>query len=321
MVAEASAPSEAVRSVVERFPAALVIAGGTAVGYWLAHVYEAAYLDYFGLPASLVRVSTNTTIVAAGAALSVAWFALGFAIVASSLFRNWRFDGDLFVYLTAGFFRFFAALLISVSDWKTWGLELGTVTFLIVMVFLFRRWKKNRETKQQPEGAKEASPQIQTALPEPPPPVPMPVAAPAVARALMPWIGREGLVIVYCLFLARGVARDAGAAAAREGSDFLTFTRGASSYVVLRTYDDVLVAAPVDRRRLAVKNELLLLPIAKQEQIALRWEALGSLHREQQSAGTSPQGSDAATLEPRAAVRNVVEYRDGASRCLPCHPG
>jgi hypothetical protein len=57
------------------FPEALFIAALTAGAYWLAFVYEVAYLSVFALPPNLVQVSLQTTLLVA-LALCGAWSVL-----------------------------------------------------------------------------------------------------------------------------------------------------------------------------------------------------------------------------------------------------
>ncbi len=318
-----------VQVLIERLPSALVIAGASAASYWLAHVYESAYLGYFRFPASLVRVSTNTTILAAGAVLSVVWGAFTLAAIVADLLRRWQLDTEVLVYVMVTLFRGFAGLYISARDWHAWALHLGIVAALLVVLFFVKRWEKRQAQRQSEQPA---ATQQQTQVPSqiPPPsaaPVPTSIAVPAVARLLLPWIGREGLVFVFVLFLAQGVARDAGRAAARDASEFFTLERP-GEYVVLRAYDDVLVAAPLDRARHRVGSKVLLVPVAKQGEVGLRWEALGHLHRELEDA-SPPEGAasvaagSAGTQGAPALTTGMASAlsRENGRACLSCHPG
>jgi hypothetical protein len=300
--------STSARTHLERLPSALVIAGATAASYWLAHVYEAAFLGYFGLPASLVRVSTNTTLVAAGAALSAVWFAFTMAAIFADLLRRWSPDSELFMYLAVALFRLSAALFISFRDWRRWAWEAGGLAVMVLVMWLLRRRERRRLPAPQPE---------QAPAPEQPPraddSVPVAIASPGVTRLLLPWVGREGLVVIFVLFLAQGVARDAGRAAAQEATDFFTFEK-AGSYVVIRAYDDLLVAASLDREHGAVGPEVILLPVAEQAKLSLRWRSTGLLHR-------SPQDASAPSVAPRPGSATDTAPSSQISACGSCHPG
>jgi hypothetical protein len=261
------------RPTMERLPSTLLIAGATAASYWLAHVYESAYLGFFGVPSSFVHVSTNTILVAGGAILSVMWGAFTMA----SLISNW-FSGVLGD-TTAAFlwalilFRGFAAAIISFKDWRGWAIHLGAAAVLLVLIYLgnrlVRRWVaagKIPPPQPQADIGGEAA-------------IPPWLIVPSVARALAPWIGKEGLVIMWVMFLAQGVAHDAGAARAQGETEFLMLNR-AEPFVVLRAYDDLLIAAPLERRNNSVGRELVLVSPAKDGSVELRREAVGVLHRD-----------------------------------------
>jgi hypothetical protein len=319
-------------SLIERLPSALLIAGASAASYWLAHLYESAFLGYFGFPTSLVRVSTNTTIVAAGAALSVIWFAFTLAVPVAEFFRRWDLDRNMMLYVSVTLFRAFASLFIDASDWHVW-LEQGAI---IVGLFVFF-WGVHRigkwAEKKTADKARQAAAQTQAGSGQPAtaeparaqasmsapaataqpqtseaPPVPPQVASASVARVLMPWIGREGLLLVFVLFQAKQVAVDAGRAEARKAEMFFTFAASSRPYVALRVYDDVLVSAPLDRLRHTVSSDILLVPAGKQAELAMRWEKVGPLeHADEQKTNGHPMSAELASRR--------------SFPCLSCHAG
>jgi hypothetical protein len=312
--------------VIERLPSALLIAGASAASYWLAHTYEAAYLGYFGFPASLVRVGTTTTIIAAGAALSVCWFAFTIAVPVAEVFRRWELDTNTMLFVTVTLFRAFASLFIDPSDWHVWLQQAGIIVGLFVLFGLAHRvekWAEKRAAAREKKAASNSQANTTDtsaarAPPTPapvavqqqaadPPSVPAHVASRPVARLLMPWIGREGLLLIFVLFQANAVARDAGTAEARKATRFFTFATTRTN-VVLRAYDDLLVAAPLDRERHEVANEVVLFPAAKQAEIALRWDTVGPLKpADQKRVHTEGERVAAAHAAPHP--------------CLSCHEG
>jgi hypothetical protein len=301
-------PQAAAPALTSQLPSALVIAGASAASYWLAHVYESAYLAYFGLPASLVHVSTNTTIIAAGATLSVMWGAFTAAAIVSTWFSGLGLGPDLYAVVAVMVFRGFASMYTSFRDWQSWVWNIGAAAVVVVIALVMRYVEKRRAASGQPiePASREGTPSS---------PVPTTFASPAVVRLLLPWLGREGLVLCFVLFQAQGVAREAGHAAARDAAKFFTFDREGPN-VVLRAYDDVLVAAPFDSQRHVVHEDVLLVPVAKQEAIGLRWESVGPLHREPRAASTS---AGSATAAANAPAQGAATSRTGAAQCLSCH--
>ncbi len=259
---------------VKTFPPTLVIAGATAAGYWLAHTYESAYLRYFHLPESLVRVGLNTTILATGTLVSAAWAAFGVAVIVFDALKG-RFAEyhEVLFLLAVTVFNLVARLTLFGSLWKEWAPILGVLAVAVAVLILARRFSRKRALATQ-QAAPESAPAPGGA---PTVPVPATVANPSVARVLLPWIGREGLIIIYVLFLARSLAQDAGRAAAEQASEFLTL-RDQGAWVVLRAYDEVLVAASYDPAAHTVGPGVMLVSPAKTGTVALKRETLGRLH-------------------------------------------
>jgi hypothetical protein len=300
--------SPAAQVLIERLPSAMLIAAASAASYWLAHAYETAFLGYFGLPASLVRVSTNTTILAAGAVLSVVWAAFTAAAIVGEWLRALKLDNELLVACVVMLFRGVAGLYISFRDWNTWAWQLGGVAVLLLGVWGGRAWIKRRAKRNPGQGQSTVQASKEAGTGELP--VPATVISPGVARALVPWIGREGVMLVVVLFLAQGVAQDAGRAAAKNGSAFFTLLRHVP-YVVLRAYDDELIAVSLDRERKCVGRDVLLVPVSKQGEINLRWEVVGPLHR-------LADDTSAPTAAPAVAQGSEPTGDHSARPSLPC---
>lgn len=248
------------------FPPALVVAGAGAAGYWLAHVYEASFLAHFGLPGSLVRVSTNTTLVAAGATLSTVWGAFLTAVLVPQLLGRGSlaaFSSGIFILSTMAF-RLSVGVHLFGRAWREWLPWLvGFLVSLVIMV-LVARWK-----------ARPAAPSAggTAAEPEPNADLVYAVATPGVVSALAPWIGREGLLLLWALFLAQDVARDAGRAKAEQQSEFMI----ADGRVVLRAYDDLLIAAPFNRATREIGEEYVLIGTGGRGTTTVRRETVGPL--------------------------------------------
>jgi len=242
--------------ILMRIPSAVALAVVSAGAYFVAHRYEAAYLKHFGLPASLVRVGLNTVIVAAGSMLSAARIALLFW----SFERDEQRERDDFadsarMLLSLFGMIFVVNLWLYRLRWREWALWFVLVFVTNVVVNILRWRTKRRERAGLPLRALRDG---------------------RLRRALAPWIGGEALTLIMILFTGALLATSAGRAEAINQEEFLTVSQPADM-VVIRAYDDVLIAAYLDRQHHEVGPDFALFSRTAAQLAHLRQERLGPL--------------------------------------------
>lgn len=239
--------------VLYRIPSALVVPALGAAGYALAHAFESAYLAYFGLPDSLVRVSINSVIVATGSLLSVVVtaFYLTFAVASGLRNEKGEYGGKPEVLAALLVFVVFVLDTLFMPSWKV---RLGYMSAIAVSALVIGRAARNWRERASQRTAPSSS-----------------FGNPV--NPLLPWIGWDLVLFTGLLFAAHGMASLVGSAHARRETRFLTLN-DPSGFVVLRVYDDSVIAVSLDRTNHSVGPDIKIL---RPEGLAAKREVLGPL--------------------------------------------
>jgi hypothetical protein len=135
---------------------AVILAGITAAAYFFAFSYEAAYLEYFGIPSQLAVVEVKTLTLTAGALIGLALLVFPAWILLLKLTPS---TGKIF---SAVFWFFFVLMLLTIvvsyglSSWPRWALLVGlaiVVGAIDISSYLLAR-RKGEEYAMQHERLK-----------------------------------------------------------------------------------------------------------------------------------------------------------------------
>jgi hypothetical protein len=253
-----SAPQQQ-QPFIYRFPAPLLIAGASAAGYWLAHAYESAYLAHFGLSNGLVRVGLNSAIIATGALLSVAVGALfSTAMITAGLEKDGVGYNIEVITMVGVFFLLVYDRMARPGLWRSvLHLTIAAAAVLLTRVGVraYREWATKRK-KPDAAGRGWVNP---------------------FQSIVVPWIGWEAFTIAWLLSLAHTLAGIVGTEAARRETRFLT-VQDPAGFVILRTYDEALIAASLNREAHTVGPGVAILS-PRSGVLVAKYEEVGPLTR------------------------------------------
>jgi hypothetical protein len=262
----------------------MLVAGVTAAAYGLASTYEAAYLSYFGAPPMLARVGLTTTVFTAVSILGAGWIAVAFWALnrREDLEDDYRVRVSHMVLSVAGAAYIVEFYLYGIHHWREW-LPLFVFMVLSERALNYFRWSARKRKAQ--------------GLP------PRTGGDGFIIRALSPWLGDEVVMLLGLLFLANVIAQSAGRAAALRQDEFLTMA--SPDAVVLRTYDDLVVAAHLDRKTLTVGPEYFDLSTSRSGPVTFQREKLGPL-RAAPPAVSAPARAGSLESQPAPSVATTT---------------
>ncbi|HEV8725306.1 MAG TPA: hypothetical protein VGW77_32215 [Candidatus Binatia bacterium] len=235
-----SSSSETKRSFLGSLPDAIFIAGLTAGAYWLSFVYQVAYVSVFDLPADLVEVSLQTTLLVTlvlCGAQTVLW-----PINLASMFWPEQPAIEKKILPLAIVLILFMWWLYSFGfrreDWYLYLVFVTLSAFVAAVEFLpFSR----------PE-------QAVLALRS------RPMAIELIAKAL----GPTAATLMASLFLASVLAWIAGRAKAETQEAYFLFS-DYPEIAVIRIYSDRILAVPFDRATKTIRPEVVIRKIDKED--------------------------------------------------------
>lgn len=241
----------------------VVIALGSASVYLITFFYERGYCDHFQIPASFINPNVTTILVAA--------VSIGFLLLTSM-----QFFGFAIPFFRAAFakeknaepYRLFFAVngvmaLSGIFLLKVYGLSLkGALTFLIlafvINFFLFGIGLiAHRKEKTLADRFMAMKPAADDPF--------------DIWQVVDEKLGRRTLLVILLLVVSSGAAYLIGNGEASRQTRFLVF-KNPADYVLLRTYGDVMIAAPLERVGNVVGRELLLLRASTKDTLEFHME-------------------------------------------------
>lgn len=239
-------------------PEALFIAILTAGAYWLAFRYEAGYLSGFGLPADLVEVSLQTTLIVTLALSGAIWTI--FSII-NLVLMLWPEHPAI----QEKVFR--VGILLLLPLWhllnygfraQDWILYVGFLVFVaifeIVWPLLVFRSKPTLRERFVADEIAEAR-----------------VRERGIAGRIFVAFGPAAYGLLVLFLLGSMLAHTAGRAKATTQKEYVVFADG-PDIAVVRMYRDVILAVPFDRKTRTVQGEVVIRKIGI-ENVRLRLDA------------------------------------------------
>lgn len=244
--------------VVHRIQPVLLVAGATAASYWFAYNYQVAYLQHFGLPAALAKVSVTSSVIAGSALVAAAWVGLLYwALLRRTDLENDRQVQYASIAVSCTSFMFITHFWLYVGvKWWPQLISLGLTFLAETWLMLARRRARNRQEQGLP---------------------PIPLRDGPLRTALEPYVDVDVVILAAsAVLMGTSLSFSAGQVEALKQVEFLTLVEP-DGFIVVRAYDDVFVAAKLNRERAKVGPEYVVLPINKGGAVRMHRERLGRL--------------------------------------------
>lgn len=248
----------------------IVIALGSAYIYLVTFFYELGYCTHFGIPPAFISPNLTTILVAAAGIGGLVFSSLQFLGFSVPLIRAATNPSDS----QRPFRQFFATnamlLILGILLWRAYGLSWkGFLMFSVLALLLNFMFfgiglivhRKSKSLREKFEAMSKGEPD-----------------AFDIWGLLIEKIGRGGVGLILVLVITTGLAYLIGNGEAVRQEKFL-FLKEPSDYALLRTYGDLMIAAPVDRNKKLVGHDLLLLRAPSKDKIEFRTEIVGPLER------------------------------------------
>jgi hypothetical protein len=245
--------------------AGLLLAAAPAVGYLLAWVHLLGYANQFDIPSNLIAPQLGDVLATTfGVGMGIL-ILVGMTLAVESRFLRWS-RGEvgpiearigLMVGTIAG------SLVLAGLNWPSVPevLAVGVVWVVVAIVMFWPALRTPGGTVR--ERLRRADSARREPLPSP------------LMTELQNRIGAFLFTLVLVVFLVGVLAYDAGSFEAHTSKDFLIL-EGSTPEVVLATYGDTVVLAPLDPSKRSVNRELVILKIGTAP-LRLRWMSVGPL--------------------------------------------
>lgn len=247
----------------------ILIALASAYVYLVTFFYELGYCTHFGIPAAFISPNITTILVAAAGIGGLVFSSLQFLGFSVPLIRAATNPSES----QKPYRQFFGVnaflLVFGILLWRTYGISwYGFLIFsigVLLLNFLFfglgliiyRKEKSLRDKFEAMCNDEQAF---------------------NIWGLLIEKIGRGGVGLILILALTTCLAYLIGNGEAVRQKKFLVL-KEPDNYALLRTYGDLLIAAPIDKPNKLVENDLLLLRVSSQDRLEFKLEMVGPLER------------------------------------------
>lgn len=282
------------------FSEGILIALGSSYVYLTTFFYELGYCRYFGIPASFINPNLTTVLVAAAAIggllfSSLQLFGLSVPLLRAGASPNEKQRPYRQFFLLNGLLLILAVLMVQAYGitWKGALLFVGLAFFLNFIYFgigLIANWKK--PLRERFELMNKAEPD-----------------AFDIWALLIEKLGRGWVRVILFVICTTGIAYLIGNGEAVRQDTFFVMSE-TNDYVFLRTYGDLIIAAPVDRKAKKIQQHFLLLKTSSKDRLELRAEKLGPLEKAELLASTPPGNSPATAVTASPANPNPAVNPD-----------
>lgn len=242
----------------------IVLAAMPVFGYWVAYLYELGFCKFFAIPAELIEIGIPIIL----AAILGIIFVMGFIqmTIDSIFFTLWaRLPAQIRPTLLKVIAMMFIYCSLSLAN--NWSISTNTTIFSILFVpILFIDWILPLFTQRSIVGYLNkihAAYQADLAIDQP------------TDKLLKIGGGQIGKLFLLC-YVVSLMAYLAGGLEARLKNQFMVLY-GPPERIVLKIYDQNLIAATFDRKLRQISNDFVVIPISKTPE-TFKVEMLGRLH-------------------------------------------
>lgn len=251
----------------------VLIALASAFVYLITYAYEAGYCSHFDIPRTFISLNITTILVAAasvGTVIFSSMHLLGFSVplLKAGVNPSEKQEPFRMLFLLNGMFLIAGIFLLKSYDfsWQGFWIFLATVFFFNLVQFgpglvahrkkesLGERFKAINQDRDVFD----------------------------IWEFLIEKLGRDKLIFIFWLAMSFMVAYFIGNGEANRQKEFLTL-KAPESYVLLRNYGDLIIAAPIDRNKRLVEKEFLMLRASSIDSLELVLERIGPLEAAQYS--------------------------------------
>lgn len=248
----------------------LIVAAIPLLGYIISYCYEIGYADVFKIPREFISISTTSVLNATGGLITVmifAFFLLGGLRMAyfsiSGIFRNGskRNYKEVIIRIIIALLIIALLLFIFHAYWfQLLPFVLNIVASILFAIFLLIIQKVfDLVALKSPNEVAKSQP---------------------ILDNLSGSIVKAGIIFVGVLLILLPVSYLTGQSQATNKEDFLIRGSPPTENVVLRTYGDNLICAPLDRRNRVVKPNFFIIKV-NSDTIKLKLMTVGRLHTAQ----------------------------------------
>jgi hypothetical protein len=249
----------------------ILIALGSAYIYLVTFFYEFGYCKHFGIPSTFISPNLTTILVAAaaiGSLLLSSFQIMGFSVPLIKAAANPNeLQKPYRAFFALNAILLIIGLLLLTIYGPAWKVFLSFT--IIVLIFNFVQFGIGLITYRKKGSLREKFEAMNNSEPD----------AFDFFALLMEKIGLYGYSLILFVVLTVGLAFLIGNGEATQQKIFLIL-KEQKEYVLLRTYGDLMIAAPIDRSKKLVEHELLLLRFTSKDKLELRSELVGPLERE-----------------------------------------
>ncbi len=246
---------------------AIIVGLVTIYAYLFVYMYERSFVAYFHIPAELVSISPEVffrTLFGLGGVLFLFYMTWSFIMFLFPIMKSNRIHWD--------FFRFVAVYLLVIvpTIYKDegfahhWWIYLFILVCILVIQFGYPLIYRNKKTYI--EKLEEAS-RIDS-------------EHPSIFEKFGDLFGDTGSVWILGGFYFLFLASVAGHSNARDQKEFLVMEVEDSQVVVLRTYGDKMITAPLSEQKNRIKRKFHVIYQSDLKQTSIEREEVGPLTRE-----------------------------------------
>jgi hypothetical protein len=243
----------------------IMIAGITALAYLVSFLYEAGFCRAFNIPLEFISLSLRTILVAVGALFIIA---ISVFLVVNALLMIGVFDFSNPISVAISRIAIFSLVLIAyilvyAKQWRSWIWMVIPLLFVALLDFIYplisQPGKGSYRNKIESWEQKKVEEDNRS-----------------LGRLLHNRFGNTGTTIFLIIWFVLSTAYAAGKARAQQGEHFLVVEQS-TELVVLRSYSDYLLTAPLNRATKEVESKFYLLKMSEMNKTPLTLEKVGPL--------------------------------------------